>query len=84
MTAISTLSGTVAAIARANAAPLAAKHKTGRENVDDGFEFLEILRQQRVRHRDRRIRNADMHGRKANERMLDVIAGQNRDRPLGR
>ncbi len=58
--------------------------KTRRENVDDGFEFLEILREQRVRHRDRRIRNADMHGGKANERMLDVVAGQNRDRPLGR
>ena len=57
--------------------------EAGRENVDDGFEFAEILRQQRIGHRDRRIGNADMHGGKAEKRMFDVVAGENGDRAIG-
>ena len=55
-----------------------------RENADDGFELAEILRHQRIGHRDRRVRNADMHGGKAEQRVLDIVAGENGDRPLGR
>ena len=60
------------------------KDEAGLKNLDDGFELAEILRQQRVRHRDRRIGNADMHGGKAKERMLDIVAGKNGDRALRR
>ena len=60
------------------------EHQPRRENVDDGFELAEILRHQRIGHRNRRIRNADMHRREAEQRMLDVVAGQDRDRTLGR
>ena len=84
VTAISTPGGTAAAMARAKAVPLAAKTKSGLKNLDNGFELAEILRQQRVRHRDRRIGNADMHGGKAKERVLDIVAGKNRDRALRR
>ena len=58
--------------------------EAGLKNLDDGFELAEILRQQRVRHRDRRIGNADMHGGKADERVLDIVAGKNGDRALRR
>ena len=54
------------------------------KNLDDGFELAEILRQQRIRHRDRRVGNADMHGGKADERVLDIVAGKNGDGALRR
>ena len=60
------------------------KDEAGRQRRHDRFELAEILRQQRIGHRDRRIGNADMHGGKAEQRMLDVVAGQDRDRTLGR
>ena len=84
VTAISTSCGTVAAMARAKASPLAAKTRPGVRMSTMVLSLLEILRQQRIRHRDRRVRNADMHGREAEQRVLDVVARQDRDRPLGR
>jgi hypothetical protein len=60
------------------------KDEARRQDVDDRGELLEVLRHQRIGHGDRRIGNADMHGGKAEQRVLDVVTGQDRDRPLGR
>ncbi len=55
-----------------------------REQVEDVSELAEIVRDQRIGRRDRRVGNADIHGGKADERVLDIVAGEDRDRPLGR
>jgi hypothetical protein len=59
------------------------KSEARRKDFDYGFELAEILRQQRIGHRDWRIGNADMHGGKAKERMFDIVAGENGDRAFG-
>ena len=60
------------------------KDEARRQNVDDRGELLEVLRHQRIGNGDRRIGNADMHGGKAEQRVLDVVAGQDRDRAIWR
>ena len=60
------------------------EHQAGRQCRDDGLEFLEILRDQRIGRRDWRIGNADVHGRKTEQRVLQIVAGQNRNRALRR
>jgi hypothetical protein len=59
------------------------KDKPGREQVDDVFELLEVVRKQRIGRRDRCVGNADMDCGEPEERMLDVVAGEDDDRPLG-
>ena len=54
------------------------------EQLDDRPQLAEILRDERVGRRDRRIGDADIHGGEADERMLDVVARQDHDRPLRR
>jgi hypothetical protein len=44
----------------------------------------EIRRNQRIRRRNRRIGNARVHRAQAEQRMLEIIAGQNGNRPLRR
>ncbi len=60
------------------------EHHAGREQVDDRAQFAEVARQQRIGRRDRRIGNADAHRRERQQRVLDVVAGDDGDRPLGR
>ena len=50
------------------------KDEAGRQNFHDALELLEILRDQRIGHGDRCIGNADMHGGKAKQRVLDIVA----------
>ena len=59
------------------------EHHAGRQQVDDGAQFAEVARQQRIGRRDRRIGNADAHRRQRQQRVLDVVAGNDGDRPLG-
>ena len=54
-----------------------------RQDFNDRLELAEVARHQRVGHRDRRIGHARHHGGEAHERMLDVVAGEDRDRTLG-
>ena len=69
--------------ARENAA-IGGEHQTRFKQRDDVLEFVKILRDQRIRHRHRRKRNADMHRRQCQEAMLDIVAGQDQQRPLRR
>ena len=59
------------------------EHQPGRQQVEDMAKFCHVVRNQRVGRRDRRIRHADIVGRKADQRVLDVVAGEDHDRPLG-
>ena len=63
--------------------PVIGEYQAGREQVDNGAQFSEIARQQRIGRRDRRIGNADIHRRQRQQRMLDVVAGDDRDRLVG-
>ena len=60
------------------------EHQARRQDLDDRLELAEVARHQRVGHRDRRIGHADHHRGEPEQRVLDVVAGQDRDRPLGR
>ncbi len=60
------------------------EHHPGREQFDDRAQFAEIGRQQRIGRRDRRIGNADTHRRQRQQRVLDIVAGDDGDRPLRR
>ena len=64
--------------------PVRGEDQAGCQDFHDALELLEILRHQRIGHGDRRIGNADMHRGKAEKRMLDIVAGQDRDRPIRR
>ena len=70
--------------ARAKAVPFAAKTRPGVRMSKMALSLPKSCRHQRIGQRDRRIGNAHMHGGEAEQRMLDVVAGENRDRPLGR
>ncbi len=59
------------------------KHQPGREQVDDRTQLAEIARHQRIGRRNRRMRNAGIKRAERDQRVLDVVAGQDRDRPLG-
>ena len=54
------------------------------QNVEDGFELAVVLGDQRIGLRDRRVRHAGDHGAKPDQRMLDAVAGEDRDGPLAR
>ena len=56
--------------------------QSGREQVDDGAQFAEVARHQRVGGRDRRVRDADIHRAERKQSVLDVVAGQDHERPL--
>ena len=60
------------------------EHEAGREQVDDVPELAEVARDQRIGGRDRRVGDADIHGGKTEQRMLEIVAGEDRHRPLGR
>jgi hypothetical protein len=60
------------------------EHHARSEIVDDRFQLAEVGRHQRVGHRDRRVGSADGHGRQPEQAVLDIVAGQDRDRPLDR
>ena len=60
------------------------KYQSGREPFDHRPQFSEVARHQRIGRRYRRIRNADIHRRQSEQRMLDVVAGQHDQWPFGR
>ena len=60
------------------------KHQARRQRRHDRLQLAEVARHQRVGHRDRRIGNARHLRSEPQQRMLDVVAGQDRDRPFGR
>ena len=43
-----------------------------------------VARQQRVGRRERRVQDARVHGRQRQQRVLEAVAGQDDDRPVGR
>ena len=47
------------------------------------LELGEVLRHQRVRGRDRRDRHADVHRAEREQRVVDAVVREDRDRPLG-
>ena len=57
--------------------------EAGRQQVKGELEPGEILRGERVGRRDRAIGHADLHRRQADQGVLDVVARQHDDRPLG-
>ena len=65
-------------------AAVTGEHHAGRQQVDDGAQLAEVGRQQRIGRRDRRIGNADAHRRQRQQRVFDVVAGNDRDRLVRR
>ena len=57
---------------------IAGEHEPGRQQVDDVAQLAEVGRDQRIGRRDRRIGNADIVRRKPEQRMLEIVAGQDR------
>ena len=53
-----------------------------RQDGDDRLELGEILGDERIGRRDRRIRHARDHRAEPDQRMVDAVARQDRDRPL--
>ena len=60
------------------------EHKTRRQKVEDVAQLAVVLGDEGVGGRDRHVGDADVHGGKADEGVLDVVAGQDGDRPLRR
>ena len=59
------------------------ENKTRRQDRDDRLELDEILGDERIGRRDGSVRNAGDHGAETDERVIDAVSGQDRDRPLG-
>ena len=53
------------------------------QQVDDLAQFSEIMRDGRIGRRDRRVGDADVDGREPQERVFDVVAGEDEQRPVG-
>src|SRR4029079_15534569 len=60
------------------------EHKAGREQAENREQFGEILREQRIRGRDRRVRYAGVHRTEVQQPVLDVVAREHHQRPLRR
>ena len=58
------------------------EHQARRQEADDRLELGEILGDQRIGRRDGRVGDARDHRAEAHQRMIDAVAGQDRDRPL--
>ena len=71
-------------MARAKGVAVGREDQAGREQVDDVAQLAEVARDQRIGRRDRRVGDADIDGGEAEQRVLEVVAGEDRDRPLGR
>ena len=52
--------------------------------VEDALQLAVVLGDQRIGRRDRRVGDAGDHRAEAEERVLDAVAGEDRDRPLHR
>ena len=52
--------------------------------LEDVAQLAVVLRDQRIRRRDRRERHAGEHRAEREQEVLEVVVGQDRDRPLGR
>jgi len=61
---------------------VADEHKARGQNRDDRFELGEILRDKRVRRRDGSVWHTRNRGAESENRMVDAVAGQDRDRPF--
>ena len=60
------------------------EHQPRCEQPADETQPFVILRDQRVRSRDRRVGNADVHGGEREQRVLEIVFRQDHQRPLGR
>ena len=60
------------------------EHEAGLEPLEDLLKRAVVPGLQRVRGRDWRIGNADVHRRQRQQGMVDPIARQDQDRPFGR
>ena len=63
-------------------AAVGGEHEPRRQQVEHVAQLAEVLRDQRIGRRDRHIRHADVEGGEPQQRMLDVVAGEDGDRPL--
>lgn len=61
---------------------VADENESRREQIDRMTQFAEVARSQRIGRRNRRIRNAGPHCAQRQLQMLEIVAGENRDRPL--
>jgi hypothetical protein len=62
----------------------AREHQARRQQADDVLELAVVLRDQRVGRRDRRIGHAGEHRAEGEQEVLDVVVGEDDDRPLDR
>ena len=69
--------------AGANGAPSLTKTRPGRQDVEDALQLAEILGDQRIGRRHRRVGQAGDHRAEADQRVIDAVARQDRDRALG-
>ncbi len=58
--------------------------EAGREQCEYVFELPEVAGDQRIGRRDRRVGDADIHRSEPEQRVLEVVAGEDHDGALGR
>ena len=63
---------------------ISGEHQTGIQQRDDMTQLFKVFRHQRIGHRDRRVGNAHVHGSEAEQRVLEIVAGENDQRALRR
>ncbi len=59
------------------------KNQPRRQDLENQPQLAEIEGNQRIGRRDRRERNARVHGAESERGMLQIVAGKNRDGPFG-
>ncbi len=62
----------------------AREHQARRGGAEDVAQLAVVLRHQRVRRRHRHERHAGPHRAERQRQVLEIVVGQDRDRPLGR
>ena len=65
-------------------AAVGGEHEARGQQLEHVAQLAVVLRDQRVGRRDRHVGHADVERGKRQQRVLDVVAGQDGDRPLGR
>ncbi len=62
--------------------PVGGEHQPRRQQVEHGAKLAMVARQQRIGWRDRRVGDPDIEGGEPEQGVLQIIAGENGDRPL--
>src|SRR3989441_3115523 len=59
------------------------EHQARLQQLEDVFQLAEVLRHQRIRRRDRRDGDADVHRAQRKQRVVHAVVRKDGDRPLG-